>query len=93
VWLAAFDKYCEDIVSDKNVVWGGEAEIFALSSALNREIIVYQAEGSEHRVGSTAKGKKAAPLCISFHQHYITLGNHYNSVVDAPALDDNEGDA
>jgi OTU domain-containing protein 6 len=68
------------------VVWGGDNEINALAAVLRRSIIVYQATAADHTVGKQlAKG--GAPLHISFHQHYITLGNHYNSVIDIASPD------
>ena len=56
----------------------------ALSEALQVPLVVYSADMTPHLVG----GEAEAPLRISFHRHYLSLGAHYNSVV--PALGANE---
>lgn len=51
----------------------------ALSEALQLPLMVYSADMAPHLVGSD----KDAPLRLSFHKHYLSLGAHYNSVVPA----------
>jgi OTU domain-containing protein 6 len=67
----------------KKVIWGGHAEIVALSKAFHHPIYVYSAAGlmkfgeNEDNLNPNA----SAPLQISFHHHYYGLGDHYNSIV------------
>ena len=41
---AQFEKHCADI--EGTATWGGQAELRALSHALKRQIVVYQAVGA-----------------------------------------------
>eukprot|EP00466_Bigelowiella_natans_P004322 jgi/Bigna1/129673/aug1.9_g4381 len=71
-----YQKYCEKMGSTS--AWGGQAEIAALSRLLGRQIIVHSAYADAIKMGVPSD---LAPLQISFHQHYYSLGAHYNSVV------------
>ena len=75
-------QYCERLEKEEGeVVWGGHAEVVALSGVLGRPVVVYSAEGRDMRVleeGATDEGEEVR---ISFHKHYFSLGNHYNAVV------------
>lgn len=72
-----FAQYCTEI--ETTAAWGGLLEIRALSHVYQVPIIVYQADspllciGEEHPTDSA--------LCISYHRHEYSLGEHYNSVV------------
>ena len=59
--------------------WGGHVELRALSLALERPIIVY----SSHQVEPLMihEEYEAEPIRLSYHLHYYSLGEHYNSVV------------
>ena len=86
-------EYCARLSVDEgsDVVWGGHAEIVALSGVLGRAIVVYSAEGGAMRVleeGVQAKGED--DVRISFHKHYFGLGNHYNAVVQRTAADEDD---
>ena len=75
-----------------DVVWGGHAEIVALSGVLGRAIVVYSAEGGAMRVLEEGVQAKGEDVRISFHKHYFGLGNHYNAVVQRTAADEDEGE-
>jgi OTU domain-containing protein 6 len=87
---AEFGAYCEKVASPSLGEWGGQIELKALSAALQRPILVVSADApvvcmSDNRddgavVGSTAD---PAPLRVTYHKHYYTLGEHYNSVCSA----------
>lgn len=90
-------RYCDDLGrGDGQIVWGGHAEIVALSDLLHRTIIVHSADGQDLVVdgmagsGSGSGGDDDSALHISFHKYYFGLGNHYNSVIKAD--DDNDDD-
>jgi OTU domain-containing protein 6 len=69
--------------------WGGHPELRALACTLGLPIIVYQAEGEpwhflpdgeqEGRRETAGAGRDTA-LRLSFHRHYLSMGEHYNSV-------------
>mmetsp|Transcript_17440 Transcript_17440/g.26152 ORF Transcript_17440/g.26152 Transcript_17440/m.26152 type:complete len:296 (+) Transcript_17440:65-952(+) len=74
-----YKKYCDKMSSTS--AWGGQAEIAALSRLLDRQIVVHSAFSSDVVMGRKSNTK---PLHISYHQHYYSLGAHYNSVVSLP---------
>jgi OTU domain-containing protein 6 len=64
--------------------WGGQIEIQALSEALKTPIEVYAADQDVLTMGELyggALGNGLQPLRVTYHRHYYTLGEHYNSVV------------
>ncbi|KAH8920576.1 cysteine proteinase, partial [Atractiella rhizophila] len=79
-----YSEYCDSIAT--TAVWGGQTEINALSRYWKIPIHVIQSDGPEVKVGEEAegengkKGKKRAPLRISYHKKMYGLGEHYNSV-------------
>jgi len=81
----SFSAYCDSVAREEPAVWGGHAEIVALSKALDRCIAVYSA-GAEPIVTGDSNSDK--PINISFHRHYFGLGEHYNSIV--PVLEEEE---
>lgn len=86
-------QYCKDLQRvDGDVVWGGHAEIVALSDMLHHPIIVHSAEGNDLVVNGMSEkvDEDAQPLHISFHKHYFGMGNHYNSVVEMEENSDDE---
>lgn len=58
--------------------WGGQPELRALASELRCCIWVHSAIGAVVKMGEAFGGP---PLHVSFHRHYYSLGDHYNSVV------------
>mmetsp|Transcript_7210 Transcript_7210/g.13395 ORF Transcript_7210/g.13395 Transcript_7210/m.13395 type:complete len:300 (+) Transcript_7210:69-968(+) len=71
-----FKAYCTKIASTS--AWGGQAEIAAISRLTRRQIIVHSAFASDVKTGVPSD---LEPLRIAFHQHYYSLGAHYNSVI------------
>uniref|UniRef100_A0A915BGL0 OTU domain-containing protein n=1 Tax=Parascaris univalens TaxID=6257 RepID=A0A915BGL0_PARUN len=74
-----FEEYCGLIerCSSDGGEWGGEPELRALSSSLERRIEVIQPEGRCAVFGEEFITKK--PITITFHRHAYNLGEHYNS--------------
>lgn len=70
---------------EHSACWGGHPELRALACTLGIPIIVYQAEGepSVFRPDGTetlaGQGRESA-LRLTYHRHYLTAGEHYNSV-------------
>jgi len=71
-----FDEYCQDMRDTH--VWGGQIEIQALSSVLERKIEVLQAEGAPMTVGEEHTGPV---LQLAYYRHAFRSGEHYNSVL------------
>lgn len=81
----AFDAYVNDVES--TAAWGGHVEIQALSQALKAHIQVFSVGLPLLEVGEEHKG--AGPtLRVSYLRHAYGLGEHYNSVVNAGAEDE-----
>jgi OTU domain-containing protein 6 len=78
------EKYCTSMSSEEKALWGGHTEIAALAAALNRRIVVHSARAVPLQVGAAPADASRPPLHVSFHRHYLGLGEHYNSVVSAP---------
>ncbi|KHN74620.1 OTU domain-containing protein 6B [Toxocara canis] len=74
-----FDEYCGLIerCSSDGGEWGGEPELRALSSVLERSIEVIQPEGRCAVFGEEFASRK--PITITFHRYAYNLGEHYNS--------------
>ncbi|VDK53909.1 unnamed protein product [Anisakis simplex] len=74
-----FDEYCNLVERscENGGEWGGEPELRALSSALERSIIVIQPEGRLIKFGDEFSSK--TPITITFHRYAFNLGEHYNS--------------
>ncbi|KAK8800737.1 hypothetical protein WA158_000062 [Blastocystis sp. Blastoise] len=72
----SFEEYCNK-VQDSNE-WGGQLEIKAISEAYQRPIHVYSADQDTVIMGEQFT---SPPFMISYHRQYLTLGNHYNSLV------------
>ncbi|TKR79983.1 hypothetical protein L596_014123 [Steinernema carpocapsae] len=74
-----FEDYCFKVrqPSSQGGVWGGEAELRAISEALKRKIEVIHADGRVTVFGEDHEGTDS--LVVSYHQHAYRLGEHYNS--------------
>lgn len=72
-----FKKYCDDLKNE--AVWGGQVELRAMAEILGTEIEVYAADMPVVRMGKAVDSLPV--LRVSFHRHYLGLGEHYNSVV------------
>lgn len=75
-----FNTYCFKVESSELAEWGGELELRALAEALQREILVYSADAPVLTM-TAVYVSNPIPLRLSFHQHYYSLGEHYNSVI------------
>lgn len=61
--------------------WGGQLELRALACALSTPIHVFSAESDVIPMGEEFTGRE--PLKLTYHLHYYTLGEHFNSVMPA----------
>jgi OTU domain-containing protein 6 len=75
-----FDAYCDKVASPTAAEWGGQLELKALCAALQQPILVYSADAPVLRMSEQSVPADAAPLRVTFHRHYYSLGEHYNSV-------------
>lgn len=72
-----FKMYCDELRNE--AVWGGQVELRAMAECLGTEIEVYAADIPVVKMGQTADSTPV--LRVSFHRHYLGLGEHYNSIV------------
>ncbi|GBG34154.1 OTU domain-containing protein 6B [Hondaea fermentalgiana] len=77
----SFEEYLDTV--QNSAEWGGQLELRALAGALQTPIEVYAADGPMVIMGEDFTGE---PLRVSFHQHFLTLGEHYNSVQPSSAI-------
>ena len=71
-----FEEYCSNMANTN--AWGGQIELRAISEILDRRIEVLQAEGPPVVIGDNA-AKEKSPIILTYHRHYLGLGEHYNS--------------
>lgn len=76
-----FEEYCDRVISTSD--WGGQLELRALACALETPIHVFSAESDVISMGDEFTAMRQ-PLQLTYHLHYYTLGEHFNSV--APAV-------
>jgi OTU domain-containing protein 6 len=79
-----FDHYCRTVASVSDGVWGGQVELNALTNALQLPIWIYDTVQPVLKMGSefgTGDHPSDPVIRLSFHRHYYSLGEHYNSVV------------
>lgn len=77
------DSYCKRMI--QTAAWGGEPEISALSNALQRQIVIFTADGPPRVIGEQFSPEN--PIRLSFHKHSFSLGAHYNAVLGLQQLD------
>ena len=77
--------YCTKVANmcSRGGSWGGEAELRAISSALQRRIEVLHADDRTTVFGEHFPSERESPLLITFHKHAYALGEHYNSTAPA----------
>jgi len=75
-----YQAYCSKMASTP--AWGGQVELQAMATVLERPIEVVQAEGPPVVVGEQFSRK---PLILTYHRHAYGLGEHYNSVTSKPS--------
>jgi len=73
-----FQQYCDRVKNTAD--WGGQLELRALAGALETPIKVVGADSNPIVMGEQFSGD---PLTVTYHRHYLTLGEHYNSVEKA----------
>ena len=78
-----FSMYCDRVASEVEAEWGGELELKALSCALQRTILIYSKDSPTLCMNNSSNS--AVPLRVTYHKHYFSLGEHYNSVQQLPA--------
>ncbi|GMF12811.1 unnamed protein product [Phytophthora lilii] len=77
----AFATYCDRVANTAD--WGGQLELRALACALRTPIEVFSAEGDVLVMGGeflNEDDESAPKLKLTYHLHYYTLGEHFNSV-------------
>ncbi|KAE8907325.1 hypothetical protein PF010_g1637 [Phytophthora fragariae] len=77
----AFATYCDRVANTAD--WGGQLELRALACALRTPIEVFSAEGDVLVMGGefgNEDDENATKLQLTYHLHYYTLGEHFNSV-------------
>ncbi|KAG7401098.1 OTU domain-containing protein 6B [Phytophthora boehmeriae] len=82
--MSAFENYCDRVANTAD--WGGQLELRALACALRKPIEVFQAEGDVLTMGgefADEEDPNTKPLQLTYHLHYYTLGEHFNSVTPA----------
>lgn len=76
--ITTFQQYTDRVRNSAD--WGGHLELRALSIALKRPVIIYQALSSEP-LHIESRHHDNDPIRLSYHRHYYALGEHYNLVV------------
>jgi len=82
-----FEEYCNTVATTTS--WGGQLELKAIAQLLHQHIIIHTAAGPDIEMGEDYKGQ-SPPLHLTYHKHYYTLGEHYNSAITKPPSEDDE---
>ena len=77
ICIELYGAYCDRVANSSD--WGGQLELRALAMALQVPIHVFSAEGDIIRMGEEFHHTQE-PLQLTYHLHYYTLGEHFNSV-------------
>lgn len=88
------DEYCSRLVDTNDIQWGTHTELVALSNALHLPITVYTAYNKPLCITPLNQSEPINSnnvIKLSYHQHYYTLGQHYNSVVPQASSDNDDG--
>jgi OTU domain-containing protein 6 len=72
-----YDEYCDRVANTSD--WGGQLELRALACSLATPIEVFSAESDVIKMGTEFSEDREA-LQLTYHLHYYTLGEHFNSV-------------
>jgi len=84
-----FLEYCAKVESVAGAEWGGQVELRALAACLERQIHVYDSTAPLLVMGEEFTGP---PLKVTYHRHYYSLGEHYNSVRFLEEVRDRNGE-
>ena len=82
--LSTTANYCQLLPTkvEKTAEWGGQLELRALCHVLQTPIVVYSS--TQKPVTMDGAGfTQGKALKLTYHEHYYTLGEHYNSVEPA----------
>jgi len=71
----SFDEYVDSVKN--TAAWGGQLELRALAGVLGHPIKVINANSGDLIIGEDQSGEH---LIVTYHHHYLTLGEHYNTV-------------
>eukprot|EP01102_Stenamoeba_stenopodia_P003855 TRINITY_DN13987_c0_g1_i1.p1 TRINITY_DN13987_c0_g1~~TRINITY_DN13987_c0_g1_i1.p1 ORF type:complete len:360 (-),score=133.59 TRINITY_DN13987_c0_g1_i1:157-1236(-) len=82
-----FEEYCDKVANTAS--WGGQLELKAIAQLTQQHIIIHTAVGPDIEMGEDFKGL-SPPLHLTYHKHYYTLGEHYNSAIPKPIGDDDD---
>lgn len=82
--MREIEPYCVELES--TAVWGGDMEILALANVFDCCISVLFSGRAEHKVNEDGANKE---LKLVYYKHSFGLGEHYNSLRDAPVNDSN----
>jgi len=74
----SFEDYCKRI--KETAEWGGQLELRALAGALKTPIKIITADSPVVLMGEEYSGN---PFVVTYHRHYLCLGEHYNSAEPA----------
>lgn len=77
-----FEDYCRLVEDATGAEWGGHLEASALSACLEMPIWVYEVDKPIVKMGEEFESSVCRPLRVTYHRHYYSLGEHYNSVMD-----------
>lgn len=81
---ARYEEYCKKVENSSE--WGGQVELRAIVNVLQRPIRIFQ-NGQLIVMGEEFL-KEDNMLSISYHRNYYSLGEHYNSVIKKPQLEE-----
>eukprot|EP00898_Chlorokybus_atmophyticus_P008650 jgi/Chlat1/8787/Chrsp90S09250 len=76
-----FGAYCDKMGG--TAAWGGQLELRALACMLRRPIHVHAVGLPLVVMGEEFALPDTQPLRVSYHRHAYTLGEHYNSIIEA----------
>jgi|LauGreSBDMM110SN_4_FD.fasta_scaffold25647_2 OTU domain-containing protein 6 len=72
-----YEEYIQSVASPTAAVWGGQVEVRAIANKIERTIFIYDTQLPLITMGPSSADP---PVRLTFHRHYYTLGEHYNSV-------------
>mmetsp|Transcript_1010 Transcript_1010/g.1081 ORF Transcript_1010/g.1081 Transcript_1010/m.1081 type:complete len:286 (-) Transcript_1010:248-1105(-) len=76
-----FESYCTKMRNTS--AWGGQLELRALANALQQSIAVVNADTEDVVMGEEFMSNPEDLIRLTFHRHYLALGEHYNSTEPA----------
>ncbi|XP_076335679.1 deubiquitinase OTUD6B-like [Tachypleus tridentatus] len=77
------EEYCSEIATTS--AWGGQVELRIISHVFQTPIEVIQADGPSIIIGEEYI---RPPLILSYHRYVYQLGEHYNSVIPATMVEE-----